>query len=569
MPPPIVDMLRLMLPKPIMDKMMEIINEVKPFIVAYAKTFAKIAAEWLQTQGKTQVAKQLKQIIKGKQDQLNLTKYTDKFHKYAIAAVFSLTQPHLKRVAQTVYNEAMAAATHVSQTRIASTSGTDLIAAAKSVLSPELIGQMEGLLGDVAPVFKKFINGAMGAFTAWRTAGGDIRIANATKRLQEELEAAGSVWPPDWEESVDIRIPVVVPVFDFVIQGILEAGKWLKDKLSKDGGEVASQIGMIEFDDEWTANALRREFSKLVQVKVVAVARKKIVPLIDKAVDAIGLPNRVLVSQLRKIVYDLGEAIIRKTVHSKVLAIYTTVMEQVKLPNVQEPEPENEEEEDEDEFGYTADEDSYKDLQPRFSLSPAPPGGAGKLQAEVNKIIDKDILVQMQESLGPVLPVIAAFVEGAGSAAKEWYENTGKPLLEEAEAKAKSIFDQDQLKKKPKLEMAEILAKIKSGIKVPIFEFIKAGLQKAIAILMPFLEARGGAVMAFVEKLGLPLDDLISMVASDLRRSISQLMQEFIVDKACECLLVTLTHEVYKCAPALTLSIAYACHRYGSLSTTR
>eukprot|EP01044_Picomonas_judraskeda_P026939 COSAG03_NODE_8374_length_809_cov_0.735211_1_plen_90_part_10 len=90
-------------------------------------------------------------------------------------------------------------------------------------------------------------------------------------------------------------------------------------------------------------------------------------------------------------------------------------MEQVKLPNVQEPEPEDEEEEEEDEFGYTADEDSYKDLQPRFSLSPAPPRGAGKLQAEVNKIIDKDILTQMKESLGPILPVIEAFVEGAGS----------------------------------------------------------------------------------------------------------------------------------------------------------
>ena len=573
MPPPIVDMLKLMLPKPIIDKMTEIVNEVKPFIVAYAKTFAKIAAEWLESLGKKEVAKQLQKIIKGKQDQLKLTKFTDKFHKYAIVAVFSLTRPHLKRVAQTVYNEAMAAATHVSQTRIASTSGTDLIAAAKSVLSPELVGQMEGLLGDVAPVFKKFINGTTGAFTAWRTGGGDIRIANATKRLQETLEAAGNVWPPDWK-SVDIRIPVVVPVFDFIIQGILEAGKWLKDKLSKVGGEVASQIGMIEFDDEWTANALRREFSKLVQVKVIDVARKKIVPLIDKAVAAIGLPNRVLVSQLCKIVYDMGEAIIRKTVHSKVLAIYTTLMEQVKLPNVQEPEPEDEEEEEEDEFGYTADEDSYKDLQPRFSLSPAPPGGAGKLQAEVNKIIDKDILTQMKESLGPILPVIEAFVEGAGSAGKEWYENTGRLLLEEAEAKAKSIFDQDQLKNKPKLEMGEILAKMKSGIGVPIFEFVKAGLQKAVAMLMPFLEARGGAVMAFVEKLGLPLDNLTSMVASDLRRSISQLMQEFIADKACECacachVFVPLTHELYKCAPALTLSIAYAYYRYGSLSTAR
>lgn len=548
MPPPIVDMLKLMLPKPIMDQMTEIINEVKPFVVAYVKTFAKIAAEWLQTLGKNEVAKQLQKIIKGKQDQLKLTKFTDKFHKYAIAAVFSLTQPHLKRVAQTVYNEAMFAATHVSQTRIAATSGTDLIAAAKSVLSPEIIGNMEGLVGDIGPILKKFIDGVMGALTEWRNAGGDIRIAKATEKLRQEMEAAGSVWPPDWK-SVDVRIPVQVPVFEFMSRGLLAVGKWLKEKLSKIGGEVAAQVDMLDLDTDCTANALRREFSKLVQVNVIDLARQKIIPQLNKAIDAVGLPNRVLVSQLRSIVYDMGEAIIRKSVNAKILAIYTSLMEQVKLPNVLEPEPE-EEEEEEDEFGYTADEDSYKDLHPRFSLAPAPPGGAGALQAEVNKIVDKDVLTKMKESLGPILPVVEAFVAGAGSAGKRWYEDTGKLLLEEAEANAKAIFDKDQLKKKPKLEMSEVLAKVKSGIAVPVFEFIKAGLQEAMNVLIPFLEARGGAVMAFVERLGLPLDDLLSMKASDLRRSLSQLMQEFIVDKSCKSIIDhVLVSFVYCCYP--------------------
>jgi|EP01046_Picozoa_sp_COSAG06_P036645 hypothetical protein len=532
MPPPIVDMLSIMLPPPIQAQLMDIIKEVQPFIAAYAKTFTKVAAEWLKSNGKEEVSKQLQKIVKGKQEKLKLTKFIDTFHKYAIAAVFTLVQPHLKRTAQTVYNEAMVAATTVAETRVGAQSGTNLIAAAKSVLSPEIVGKIEGMLGDVAPVLKKFFDGVLGAFSGWRKGGGDARIERAAAKLKDDLLAAGGTWPPDWS-SVDVRIPVQVPIFQFLSKGILQAGLWLRDKLSKVAGEVQSQSELIDLDVESTSNALRREFSKLVQVNIISLARGKIVPLLNKAIDSIGLPNRVLVSQLRSIVFDLGEEIMRKTVHSKILAMYNSLKGQMKIPNCEEPEPEEDanEEEEEDAFGYTADEDSYKDAQPRFALTPAPKGGAGALQAQVNKIIDKDILQQMKDALGPVLPIIEAFVSGASSAAKQWYEETGKGLLEDAKVKAQEIYDGQKKKKK---ELTEVLETVMSAIGVPIFEFVKSGLQKAIEQLLPVLKARGGAVMAFLDKLNLPLDTLASMRASDLRRSLSQLFQEFIVDKACK-----------------------------------
>ena len=62
MPPPIVDMLSIMLPPPIQAQLMDIIKEVQPFIAAYAKTFTKVAAEWLKSNGKEEVSKQLQKI---------------------------------------------------------------------------------------------------------------------------------------------------------------------------------------------------------------------------------------------------------------------------------------------------------------------------------------------------------------------------------------------------------------------------------------------------------------------------------------------------------------------------
>jgi len=147
-PPPIVDMVIKMLPPPIMRQLMSIVNEIKPFVVAYAKTFAIVAAEWLESLGKLEIHKQFQKIMKGRQEHLSLTKYIDSFHKYAIGAVFTVVQPSLKRAAQTVYDEAMATASALTATRASIRGGTDLFAAAKSVLSPEMVGKLEGLLGD-------------------------------------------------------------------------------------------------------------------------------------------------------------------------------------------------------------------------------------------------------------------------------------------------------------------------------------------------------------------------------------------------------------------------------------
>jgi hypothetical protein len=682
-PPPIVDMVIKMLPPPIMRQLMSIVNEIKPFVVAYAKTFAIVAAEWLESLGKLEIHKQFQKIMKGRQEHLSLTKYIDSFHKYAIGAVFTVVQPSLKRAAQTVYDEAMATASALTATRASIRGGTDLFAAAKSVLSPEMVGKLEGLLGDVAPLLKRFLDGVWSAFMGWRKGGGDARIQRASDKLRAALAKAGSsTWPPDWnadwgakrlELGLDLElsttgglcIPVVVPIVEFLTKGIMEAAMWLRDKMSTIGGEIQAQCDMIELDVEWTPTALRREFSKLVQVKIVELARAKIVPQLDKAIEAVGLPNRVLVSQLRAIVFDLAEKLVRKATNTKVIAIYDKLRGDMKMPNCQECQsvfsnlqeeedsvtatltlegmagaipnsaqrrsaaveddlsiiekgtdaranfdkafsedmaallqidasrvrvtgvtagsvvvafgiapdeagaPFNADalttafedavtltnlasqpdlgisdepvslalgavaapEEDEDEFGYSVSEDKYTDLQPRYGFMPSPPSGAGTLQAQVNKVIDKEVMQNMEDALGPMLPMIVAFTTAAGNAAKQWHGETGTSLLEQAEAQAQAAFDKQKKKKK---ELEDLIASAKQGIEVPVFDFVKSGLQRTLEMLLPECKARGGAVLGFLESLDLPLDDMSSLNASDFRRYVGQLFQEWIVDKACE-----------------------------------
>ena len=75
------------------------------------------------------------------------------------------------------------------------------------------------------------------------------------------------------------------------------------------------------------------------------------------------------------------------------------------------------------------------------------------------------------------------------------------------------------------------MKKLMMKIQVPTSEFQKAGMAVAIPELTKFMEERGGQVASFLEKMQLP-KDLTTLIGSDLRRCMDQLMQEFIVDKA-------------------------------------
>eukprot|EP01046_Picozoa_sp_COSAG06_P022160 COSAG06_NODE_1701_length_8674_cov_30.790904_1_plen_1199_part_10 len=624
MPPPILNLLNEMMPPPVMDALKAIIADANPILKAYGQTFAKVAAQWLSKEGAKVLAKQFKEVLnpKHKRKEVDITKFIDKFHTIAIMSVLQICQPKLKSVAQNVYDQAMIVAKETAKKKAAAKSGTDPIAAAAEVLSPELIGKLEALLGNFAPVIKQFITAAMAALAKWRKNGGDKQIAAARKQLEKKLKAAekamGGVadakklakaakkkgqdaladateetenpleladrtrggddddldeldgldvptqdeldeqeldgldiptgespkkgkkgkgadaaaeaqakadelkakMSPEELEKMKNMLPIKVPTAKFLKKAIIAAATEFKKKLEKKGGEIGAQVALVDLDPDMKPGALRREFSKLLQVQMVALARAKMVPEISKKIDSIGLPNRVILSKVKEVVFDLAEKILRKVINERVKLTYADMLEKVKIPNCGVKIP-KEEPVDEDEYGFIpAQGGSYTDLQPRFGLAPVR-GGAGALQAEINKIIDPETQQAIKDALGPIIPMLKSYGEVAATAAKEWADTTGKVLIEEATAAA-------QKGKKPDKDMAK---KLMLKIEVPTFEFHKAGMSKAIPVLTAFMEERGGAVSQFLEKMALP-KDLTSLKGSDLRRAMDQLMQEFIMDKA-------------------------------------
>ena len=113
-------------------------------------------------------------------------------------------------------------------------------------------------------------------------------------------------------------MPIKVPTMKFVKKGVLKAGSDFKAVLEAQGGEVGAQMALIDLDGDLKMAPLVREFSKLMQVQIIASARKKIVPVLERQIDGIGLPNRVILAKVKEIVYDLAEKILRKAVNDKV-----------------------------------------------------------------------------------------------------------------------------------------------------------------------------------------------------------------------------------------------------------
>ena len=98
---------------------------------------------------------------------------------------------------------------------------------------------------------------------------------------------------------------------------------------------------------------------------------------------------------------------------------------------------------------------------------------------------------------------------------------SGKPFYLEVKAKAM---------KAGKADDESLLTKLMLDVKVPTFDFHKAGLADALALLIPMVKERGGMILQRLEEMELP-EQLSMLKASTLRRFFDQTCQEFIVDK--------------------------------------
>ena len=159
MPPPIVDLMAIVLTPALLNLLNNIVLEVKPVISVYAGTFAKLAADWLKEHGVEELDRQFEQVMDPEHPRVkvSLSKFIRRFHKGACVHTYRSITLKLKELAQKMYNEATRVATIVAETKRAVAGGDDLMAAATSVVDPAMIKKLTDLTGPLGPVLNEYL----------------------------------------------------------------------------------------------------------------------------------------------------------------------------------------------------------------------------------------------------------------------------------------------------------------------------------------------------------------------------------------------------------------------------
>eukprot|EP01043_Picozoa_sp_COSAG02_P023031 COSAG02_NODE_1217_length_13824_cov_14.009180_4_plen_2211_part_00 len=555
----------------VMDRVHELVADVQPLIDGYSQAFEKIAQAWMDQKGAEVLATQFAQVLNPEhpRQQVSLEKYIRTFHKLAASTVFRAMKPQLKTTAQSLFNTAMAEAKQSQLDFEMAVGGNDPNAAAKLVLSPNMVCGFEHALStfgeirttwltyDLTPC-ERLVLCAEKSLKQWRKSGGDAEIEAAIEEIQAAIGKEN--YPP-----AELVIPVQVPVTLLMRNAVVKAGKRIRKDLRKlKDGELDAQLAMIDLDPDLPLMAMRREYSKLAQIIMLRKAREVVVPKLLKQIEKLGLPNRVQAREARDVTLHMAEAMLRRTMHERVCIAFEKVTETLKMPDCGVKITDTtDEDEDENEFGYALSETNYTDLLPRFGLALQDFEAEGnELVAEVNVVLDpaRQVIHQLVNSIQPWL---AKYKELSTEAAKHWEVDELLQYEKDAAAAAEQVRSAEQQKleatlakaeqkagpdpkkskidaltdKRRKLEMAleaKVMAhhtKMIREIKIPLHMFHKHGLAAALGILIPLVKGRGCQVVEFLDAIALP-SNLLELNSSDMRRAFDRLAQEYIVDKA-------------------------------------
>jgi Ca2+-binding EF-hand superfamily protein len=211
-PPPIVDLMAIVMKGHLLDHVVDIVLQVNPIIVAYVSTFTKLAAGWLASaEAREELDRQFQAVVEQTQERVSISTFISSFHRSACAHVFRICQPKFKQVAQALFDEATRQAIIVSETKRSIKSGDDPIAAANSVVDPEVIKQLTDLLGPIGPVLEDILKEGLKQLTTWLKKTGQKKISQAKARLEklaamEETGKLADVASGDAEDSPDFEL---------------------------------------------------------------------------------------------------------------------------------------------------------------------------------------------------------------------------------------------------------------------------------------------------------------------------------------------------------------------------
>eukprot|EP01047_Picozoa_sp_COSAG01_P031832 COSAG01_NODE_2276_length_8012_cov_3.670037_4_plen_429_part_01 len=177
------------------------------------------------------------------------------------------------------------------------------------------------------------------------------------------------------------------------IMGVVEK---FKKKLESAGGVVAEKVAEIGLTADMSLTQLVRAMSQVLQVQVIALARDKIVPEIDAAVETCGLPGVLIVKKVKAIVYELAEKTIRKFSHQTIKMAVAKANASINPPGCKNDATLDDGEEEEDPCGYLVSAGGYKAAN--FALAPGP-GDNNKLSEYLNKVIDPTVSCHNQQCI--------------------------------------------------------------------------------------------------------------------------------------------------------------------------
>jgi Ca2+-binding EF-hand superfamily protein len=316
-----------------------------------------------------------------------------------------------------------------------------------------------------------------------------------------------------------VALGIDLPVMDFQMDAIDEAFGTFHEKLANLHGIVGDKAKEIAIAKDMAPHEKLRAFSQLLQVKVIQLAREKMVPVIDKAVEAVDLPGRLIVKKVRAIVYELAEKEVRTYTHSMVLTQFNNVTDEVSIPGCTTV-CELEEDDQTDDCGYLKDLGGYKAAD--FPLVPKASGENKQFAEYTNKVIDPVLMQQVKDQMGIVAELMENYVSNATEASTTWMDETGSAEI--AEAKEKAVL----FRKEGKEGQSE--RELLAMVQIPTCNHHIAGLRAAITSVKPMMVDTGGLVAEYAEKI--PLDEPINELKSiHLRRGLSQMVQEFVMSK--------------------------------------
>ena len=184
-PPPILELMDQVMSEETMNYVSDVGGQAKKMITAYAKTFAKYSKRWAEGEGKEELDKQFNLVIAGKKNKVDVTKHIKQFHRKACVRAFREAQPLLKDVAQKLYDAATKEAKIVSEIKRAIKSGDDPIAAANSIVSPDLIQKITDLMGPFGPTIQAVAKKAIEGQIAWLKQKGQAKIDKKMRELND------------------------------------------------------------------------------------------------------------------------------------------------------------------------------------------------------------------------------------------------------------------------------------------------------------------------------------------------------------------------------------------------